>query len=286
MPCPAPIFAPLLSCSLRLQRSGCGDTWSSSLSPNTGTFRLVGMKRHHVKQIVDGYVTTPGTARNVLSMIRVLIAFAIEDGIRDDDPTVGIKRPKLSRDGWHAWTEDEVAQYEAKHPIGSQARLGLALAIFTGQRSSDLIRMGRQHVRDGRVSVRQQKTGTSLAIRLHPDLEAILEVTPSKHLTFLVNHHGKPFRSANSFGQRMKLWAREASLNDCPLHGLRKVCLRRLAEAGCSAPEIMAISGHKSLAEVERYIKSAEQRLMGDRAIARTKTYPRADQTYPRSKKS
>src|SRR5262245_35468372 len=51
---------------------------------------------------------------------------------------------------------------------------------------------------------------------------------------------------------------------------LRKSCLRRLAEAGCTAPEIMAVSGHKSLAEVERYIRQAEQKLLADRAIART----------------
>ena len=70
---------------------------------------------------MEKYATTPGTARNVLSMLRVLIAFAIEDEIREDDPTVGIKRPKLSADGWHCWAVEEVSQYEAKHPIGSQA---------------------------------------------------------------------------------------------------------------------------------------------------------------------
>ena len=141
----------------------------------------------------------------------------------------------------------------------------------------DLIRMGRQHVKDGRINVRQQKTGTRLWLPIHPDLKAIMDATPSDHLTFLVSELGKPYKSAGSFGQRMKLWAREAGLIGCPLHGLRKVSLRRLAEAGCSAPEIMAISGHKSLAEVERYIKSAEQTVMADRAIARTETYPRAD---------
>jgi integrase len=201
-------------------------------------------------------------------------------------PTIGIKRPRLSQDGWHAWSEDEVAQYEAKHLVGSQARLALALAVCTSQRSSDLIRMGRQHVKDGRINVRQHKTGTRLWVPIHPDLKAIMDATPTEHLTFLVNQFGKPYKSAGSFGQRMKLWAREAGLTGCPLHGLRKVCLRRLAEAGCTAPEIMAISGHKSLAEVERYIKSAEQTIMADRAIARTEIYPRSDQSYPREEKA
>ena len=65
----------------------------------------------------------PGMARNVLSMIRVLLALALEDGIREDNPAIGIKRPKLSKDGWHCWTEDEIATFEAKHPVGSQARV-------------------------------------------------------------------------------------------------------------------------------------------------------------------
>ena len=251
-----------------------------------GTLPVAGLERRHVKQIMDASADTPGTARNVLTMLRILMALAIEEGLREDDPTAGIKRPKLSKDGWHDWTEDEIAQYEAKHPVGTQARLGLALAIFTGQRASDLIRMGRQHVRNGRISVRQQKTGTSLEIRLHPELKAILDATPSEHLTFLVAQHGKPFRNANSFGHRVRLWAREAGLAGCPLHGLRKACCRRLAEAGCTAPEIMAVSGHKSLSEVERYIRGAEQKRMADRAIARTETYPRANQHLPTEKKA
>jgi integrase len=251
-----------------------------------GTLPVAGLERRHVKQIMDGHASTPGVARNVLSTLRILMALAIEDGIRRDDPTTGIKRPKLSKDGWHTWTEDEIAQYEAHHPIGTQARLAFALALNTGQRSADLIRMGKQHVRDGWINVAQQKTGARLWIPLHQDLKGIMDATPTDHLTFLVSRWGKPHASANSFGQRMKLWAREAGLMGCPLHGLRKACCRRLAEAGCTAPEIMAISGHKALGEVERYIRDAEQKLMADRAISRTETYPRADQSYPREKKA
>jgi hypothetical protein len=100
---------------------------------------------------------------------------------------------------------------------------------------------GKQHVRDGKLVVRQQKTGTSLEIPIHRELRAILDVTPSDHLTFLVTKDGKPY-SANGFTYRFKLWARQAGLRGCPLHGLRKAACRRLAEAGCEAPEIMAIS--------------------------------------------
>jgi integrase len=115
-----------------------------------------------------------------------------------------------------------------------------------------------------------------LWIPLHPELLAIIDATPSEHLTFIVSEHGKPFASSRTLSQRIRTWAREAGLTGCPLHGLRKVCLRRLAEAGCTAPEIMAISGHKSMAEVQKYIKNADQKLMAERAIARTVNYPQS----------
>ena len=231
------------------------------------------------------YGDRPGMARNVLSTFRILVALAIEEGVRKDDPTIGIKRPKLSASGWHDWTEEEIAQFEAHHPIGTMARLAFALALHTGQRASDVIRMGRQHVKDGLVSVAQQKTGVRLWIPLHPDLKAIMAATPSEHLTFIVTEHGKPYSTGKSFGNRMGRWAMQAGLKNCPLHGLRKACCRRLAEAGCPAHEIMAISGHKSLSEVARYTQAADQKRMAERAIARTVTTHTGVPNYPQEKK-
>ena len=117
--------------------------------------------------------------------------------------------------------------------------------------------------------VTQQKSGTSLKIALHRQLKAIVDATPSEHLTFLVSEWNKPYKNANSFGHRMRLWAREAGLTGCPLHGLRKASCRRLAEIGCSAKQIMAISGHKSLREVEKYINDADQERLAEQAMAK-----------------
>jgi hypothetical protein len=55
--------------------------------------------------------------------VGVLMALAVEDGTRADNPAKGIKRPKQSDEGWHPWTEEQIATYEAKHPIGSQSTL-------------------------------------------------------------------------------------------------------------------------------------------------------------------
>lgn len=113
------------------------------------------------------------------------MAFAVESSVRVDDPTLGVKLPKLKTAGWRTWSEADIAAFETKHPVGTQARLAMALMLFTGQRRSDVVHMGRQHVRDGAIKVRQRKTGTLLTIPIHPDLQAILNATPSEHLPFL-----------------------------------------------------------------------------------------------------
>jgi integrase len=147
-----------------------------------------------------------------------------------DDPTVGIriKAPKSS--GFRTWTDTEIIQFEAAHPVGTRARL-----LFTGQRRSDVIRMGRQYVKDGCITVRQQKTGVILEIPLHPALVEILAAHPATHMTYLITAAGKPF-SAQGFTAWFRSTVREAGLPPgLSAHGLRKSMCRRLAESGCSA---------------------------------------------------
>jgi integrase len=173
----------------------------------------------------------------------------------------------LDAQGFRTWTEEDIAAFEARHPAGTRARLALALLLYTAQRRSDVVRLGRQHVRDGVIEVRQQKTSVALVIPLHPALAAILDATPNKHLTFLVTRDGKPFTPpgfTNWFRDMCKLAGLPRGLS---AHGLRKAACRRLAEAGCSANMIAAVSGHVSLREIQRYTAAADQARMARTAI-------------------
>jgi integrase len=180
-----------------------------------------------------------------------------------------VKLPKAKSDGIHAWSEAEIEQFEAHHAIGTKARLAFALALYTGQRRSDLVRMGRQHVRNAEIQVRQKKGRAVLTIPLVIELQAIIDATPGGHLTFLVRASGKPYRAVD-LSIHFRTWCDEAGLpENCSVHGLRKAAARRLAEKGCSAHEIAAITGHRTLKEVERYTRSAEQAKLARRAMAR-----------------
>lgn len=242
-----------------------------------GDKRIALMQRNHIQKLVDGKASTPAMARNFLKAIRSLMQHAIAQELRADDPTQGVKSAKIKGDGFATWTEEQITAFEAKYPIGSRARLAFALLLYTGQRRADVLRMGRQHVANGEIKVRQQKTGAPLDIPIHDDLRAIIDATPNNHLTFLTTREGEPFSPAG-FTNLFRRWVKDAGLpKGISAHGLRKACCRRLAEAGCSAPLIMAISGHASLREVQRYIAAADQGRMARQAIGMVSGNPRRD---------
>jgi len=189
--------------------------------------------------------------------LRVMMKHAVDIGLRADEPTRDVRAIRAKTQGHHTWTESEIEQFERHHQVGSRARLAFALLLYTGQRRGDVLRMGVQHIRDGDVYVKQEKTGAELVIPLHPSLAAVIAAAPLRnHLTFVTTRQGGPFQ-----GSAFSRWFREqceaAGLEHCSAHGLRKAAARRLAEAGCTAHEIAAITGHASLGELVRYTKAA-----------------------------
>lgn len=86
-----------------------------------------------------------------------LFASAKEAQFVNSNLAAGVKYPgKKSRDGLPVWTEDEVAAYEARWPLGTRERVWLAIVLYTGLRSDDAARLGRQHVSNGIATIRTE----------------------------------------------------------------------------------------------------------------------------------
>ena len=211
----------------------------------------------------------PQAARNWFKTIRHLMQYAVSVEMVQVDPTRDIKLPKASSKEHRPWTDAEIAAYEAKHPIGSKARLAFALGYYTAQRRSDAVRMGRQHISGGFIQVRQDKTDVVLDIPLHPRLRIIIDAAADDHLTFLITRTGKPY-GVSDFSHQFQKWCRDAGLPaDCHFHGLRYSAAKTLAEAGCTTHQIASITGHKTLGMVQKYSKAAEQRRLATEAMAK-----------------
>lgn len=229
------------------------------------------LKAGHIVRLRDELAATPEAANSLVKALRAVFAFAIEYELAEVNPARDVKYLASNNpDGIHSWTIEEIQQFEAKHPIGTKARLALALALYTGQRRSDLVLLGRQHVRGGAIILTQQKNRNKAPVRLEipivPELRTIIDASPCGDLTFLVTEYNRPF-TANGFGNRFHKWCAEAGLPHCSAHGLRKATAARLAELGCSELEIMAITGHRTSKEVTRYTRAASQKL---RAVSAT----------------
>lgn len=230
-----------------------------------GPYAVALIERRHVRKWRDERAETPGMANMLVSVVRLLMAYAVDNDYRKDNPALRLKKFKL---GEHrAWTPDELAAYERHWAPGTMQRRAYALARYTGQRCGDLAGMTRAHRRAGMIRVRQQKTDIELELPEHRDLAAELARGEQGHLALLTKANGNAW-GADELSGDFADWIEAAGLPDgCVMHGLRKVAARDLADAGCSVHEIMSVTGHKSLKEIERYTKAADQRQLAKAAI-------------------
>jgi len=235
------------------------------------------MEARHVRVLRDERSEQPGAANTRLKALKALFAWACEDKpeFAPHNPTLGVRKIKYATDGHHSWTSEEIAQYRARHPLGTKSRLALDLLLYTGGRREDAVRLGQQHVRNGRIKFRQAKNEhrnpIDIDIPLHPELGSSIAAAPSSgHMTYLVTKFGRPFTPAG-FGNWFRGQCDQANLHHCSAHGLRKATAAALAEAGATAHEIAAVTGHMSLEEIERYTRAARKKKLADSAIAKLK---------------
>lgn len=236
-----------------------------------GDRSAVTIQTRHLDAIFDDMADRPGAARNLRKRLRRVFRLAVKLGWRPDNPVNETDAPEPTAEGFIPWSEDDIAAFQRRWEPGTRQRRALALLLCTGVRRSNAIGLGRQHDQGSHLRFTvfkgRKKKPTILTIPIHTELRAELDLAPPD-LTFLLTQYGKPF-SAAGFTQWFVEQAELAGLKNRTPHGLRKAAGRRLAEAGCTAKEIAAITGHKTLSEVERYTRDADQVRLADRAMSK-----------------
>lgn len=204
--------------------------------------------------------------------VRGLVKYAIKQGLIEIDPFATVTLGKLKQKGEFRgiipWRAEECEQFEQFYALGTNERLAYELLLQAGQSKCDMIRMGRQHIRNGMLSMRRKKTGVPFHVEVTPELQAAIKaMPPSEHLTFLVTEQGKPFTAAG-FGNWFRQVCNEAGLprrDDetgkprCTSHGLRKVAASRLAARGGTTTELKATFGWKTSSEADLYTEAADR---------------------------
>jgi integrase len=207
----------------------------------------------------------PGMANLTRAVLRRLFSYAIDLGLRRDNPFD--RTPKYKLGTHHTWSDAELAAFEKHWPLGTRERLAYAVLLYTGQRVGDAVRMQRSDIRKRAIHVIQDKTGAELYIELHPALVRALKAGPSNGIYLIGDRAGRPI-TRGGLSALIRAAVKAAGLPaKCVAHGLRKAALRRLADYGSTTKQIQAVSGHRTLSEIERYTRQADQQRLAKAAI-------------------
>jgi integrase len=208
----------------------------------------------------DRRAGTPAQARNFLDAMRGLFRWAKEAGLVKVDPTEGVRNPKRKKGpGFRPWTEDDMAAYDRRWPLGTKERVWRDVIAYTGLRRGDLVRIGRQHVRNGVATLRTEKGGFTVTVTLPilPILQDTLDAGPCGDMTFIVGAEGGPL-TKESFGNAFRKASRAAGVPGSA-HGIRKLAATRAAEKGATEHELDAIFGWTGGAMARHYTRQARR---------------------------
>jgi integrase len=206
-------------------------------------------------------------ARHFLDAMRGLFRWAVKAKLVASDPTVGVDNPPRPKtDGFAVWSDDDIAAYEKRWPIGTRQRVWLDVLVYTGLRRGDAVRFGRQHIRNGIGSIKTEKNDTPVTLPILPVLSKTLEAGPCGDLTFIAGENGR-LLTKESFGNLFRKACRAAGLRDRSAHGLRKAAATRAANAGATVPQLEAIFGWNGGTMAALYTRAADRRRLSLEAM-------------------
>jgi integrase len=211
----------------------------------------------------DFRANTPSQATNWVKTLRALFRWAVDAEHLDADPTVGVK-PLQASDGWHTWSAEEMARFEARWPTGTRERLAFDVLLWTGLRRGDAARLGPKHVIDGEITIETEKTRRVVAMPMLKPLADSIAASPTGVETFIASADGKPLVK-DSFGNWFEVVCEAAGVPG-RAHGLRKALAVKLAESGATDSKIEAVLGNQ-MAGV--YRRRASNKRLASTALAR-----------------
>jgi integrase len=272
-------FRDLQSRGQRIRRRQLERTWDEPISPGSelrfGECPLARFNAQSVRVLVDRKLqwgpedesggirvrTNSQAANSLLKYIRGVFEWGKNEhaDLVERNWARDVAYFSCSSTGFHTWTLEEIAQFEERHPIGTRARLTLAVALYTTQRRGDLARLGTHLERNGLLVVEQEKNRRRKPITafvpIAPTLREIIDASPTGARYYIVQEHVDRPYTKESLGNRFKEWCVEAALPHCSLHGLRKAGVIRLIQEDFTPHQIMAVTGHRTLKEIDRYAR-------------------------------
>lgn len=214
---------------------------------------------------------TPAAANDLRKVLSGLMAHAVRTDAIAENPVPYTTRFKEGP-GHPDWSEDEIAQYRARHAYGTMARLTMELALNVAGRRCEVALLERANIADGRITMAHAKGNNATSVLIARETQAALDALPAAPIRHLIlTEFGRPF-SVAGLGNKVRQWCDQAGLQGRSLHGLKKAQSRRLAESGASDAQGRAVTGHKKDSTFAYYAAAANRAQLADAAMSNLST--------------
>ncbi|WP_375614029.1 tyrosine-type recombinase/integrase [Bartonella sp. AC151YNML] len=235
---------------------------------SVGDIPYQAINKKHIIAGVERRKETPAMAREFLKVLNGLFNWAIDQGLLENNPTLGVKRPALiNKGGFAAWTEEDVEKYYKRWPHGTHERVWIDVLLYTGLRRGDSVRIGWKDVKDNIIHLKTEKSKfqTDVFLPILPELAKTLEAGPIGEETFICSKTNKKFIKEN-FGHAFRDACNAAGIKKSA-HGLRKLAATRAANSGATVSQLKALFGWTHDAMASLYTKSADRKKLALEAI-------------------
>jgi integrase len=170
-----------------------------------------------------------------------VLSWALERGLITSNPCERGGRLYRASRADKVWTEDDEANFLRHAP--PHLHLPLLLALWTGQRQGDLLRLTWTAYDGSHIRLRQAKTGARVVIPVGAPLKTVLDSTLRRSPFILTTADGRPWTS-DGFRSSWRKACAAAGIAGLTFHDLRGSAVTRLALAHATVPQIIAITGH------------------------------------------
>ncbi len=210
-------------------------------------------------------------ADNLVGALARVLVHAKSYGEININPLADIERLYSVDRSDMIWLPEHVAAFTKAAPV--EMCQALVLAMHTGQRQGDLLRLPWAAYDGLRIKLTQSKTGQPVSVRCTSALKRMLDGMPRRGPLILTTKTGRAWKKRH-FADQWQAASEAAGISDLHFHDIRGTAVTMLAEAGCSVPEIAAVTGH-SLVTAQRILDVYLSRTaaLSDAAIFKLEAY-------------
>lgn len=184
--------------------------------------------------------SSPRQADARFGVLRIVLEWGRNRGILNYNQATRPKKVYSADRSDKIWLPEHIEAFRAV--ADSSLTLALELALWTGQRQGDLLRLGWSSYKDGRLGFRQGKRKRKIDMPVVAALKQRLDSEARRAATILTTENGRPWGKVN-FQHKWRKATLDAGLDGLHFHDLRGTTCTMLAEAGCTPPQIAAMLG-------------------------------------------